>query len=389
MDTDNFRQPLFSIIIPVYNTEKYLRHCLDSVLAQTFKDFEVILVDDGSTDGTGQICDEYAEKNLRIRVLHKSNSGVSDSRNKGLNIAKGKWIFFLDSDDEIHPYCLSMMKFWSKDCDMVVGKFEVFDYRTGYESIPEPEKLCIRDETFKKFTNKCNFVRCLLDNRKGIPRMVFPKLFKSEVINKFHLRFNKNIYYAEDQLFLAQYLCCPKVRVIHLNDKIPVYKYNIWNGNATSKMNLAFNNKLFTDFLAFNQIYNIYNIVFHDRVIDEYSMQDAYNSGRHLLELITKTGNAFITQKTYIEKMLAKLSSVGRKYHLQKKYEGKHNFLIMKQKAIQMSTEQRIDFIQGWLHSSNCYYTELNVRWKILYLLSYLFGKNGVRLVINKINFNA
>src|SRR5690606_22590995 len=96
-----FIMPKVSVIIPVYNTENYLRECLDSILAQTFTDFEVLLINDGSTDSSGKICDEYAEKDSRIKVFHKENGGVSSARNLGLDNAKGEWICFVDSDDEI------------------------------------------------------------------------------------------------------------------------------------------------------------------------------------------------------------------------------------------------------------------------------------------------
>jgi glycosyltransferase involved in cell wall biosynthesis len=125
MDTDNFRQPLFSIIIPVYNTEKYLRHCLDSVLAQTFKDFEVILVDDGSTDGTGQICDEYAAKDNRFQVIHKKNGGVATARQAGTDIASGNYIIHADPDDWIEPEMLNhmLMKANENDADVTICDF--------------------------------------------------------------------------------------------------------------------------------------------------------------------------------------------------------------------------------------------------------------------------
>lgn len=92
-------EPFFSIVIPVYNVEKYLNECVDSVLAQTFADIEVILVDDGSPDKCPDICDEYAEKEPRIKVVHKKNGGLSDARNFGVNAAQGRYLMFLDSDD--------------------------------------------------------------------------------------------------------------------------------------------------------------------------------------------------------------------------------------------------------------------------------------------------
>ena len=94
---------ILSVIIPVYNVEKYLRKCVDSVLAQDIADMEVILIDDGSPDNCGAICDEYAEKDARVKVIHKENEGVATARNVGLDIARGKYITFVDSDDYLLP----------------------------------------------------------------------------------------------------------------------------------------------------------------------------------------------------------------------------------------------------------------------------------------------
>ena len=96
-------KPLLSIIVPVYNVEKYIERCIKSILNQSFTNFELILVDDGSPDNCGKICDEYKKKDSRIKVIHKKNGGLSDARNAGLNIATGKYIGFVDSDDIIHP----------------------------------------------------------------------------------------------------------------------------------------------------------------------------------------------------------------------------------------------------------------------------------------------
>ena len=98
-----------SIIIPVYNSEKALRRCLDSILAQTMTDYECLLIDDGSTDSSGRICDEYAAKDERFRVFHKENGGVSSARNVGLDNAKGEWITFVDSDDSVEESFLESL----------------------------------------------------------------------------------------------------------------------------------------------------------------------------------------------------------------------------------------------------------------------------------------
>ena len=92
---------IISIIVPVYNVEKYLSRCLDSILFQSFPDWECILIDDGSSDNSGKICDEYAQQDDRFIVIHQQNSGVSAARNAGLDIAKGQWFSFVDSDDWI------------------------------------------------------------------------------------------------------------------------------------------------------------------------------------------------------------------------------------------------------------------------------------------------
>ena len=97
-------QPLISIIVPVYNAEPYLDNCLDSIAAQTWENLEVWLVDDGSTDGSEALCDEYAVQDARVRVLHKKNGGLSDARNAGVNAAKGEYLSFVDGDDWVSPY---------------------------------------------------------------------------------------------------------------------------------------------------------------------------------------------------------------------------------------------------------------------------------------------
>lgn len=114
---------MVSCIIPVYNTEKYLPRCIESVLAQTFVDWEMLLIDDGSTDASGSICDEYAAKDERIRVFHKENGGISSARNLGLNYAQGEWIFFVDSDDSLPKTSLESLLSRSSDANIIAGGF--------------------------------------------------------------------------------------------------------------------------------------------------------------------------------------------------------------------------------------------------------------------------
>lgn len=130
-----------SIIVPVYKVEPYLRKCLDSILAQTFTNFEVILVDDGSPDNSGKICDEYAIKDSRVRVIHKENGGLSSARNAGIDIAQGKYLGFVDSDDyiaeDMYEVLYENLKFYDAD----ISSVEIIPFRDDkYENTSKEKK---------------------------------------------------------------------------------------------------------------------------------------------------------------------------------------------------------------------------------------------------------
>ena len=117
--------PTVSIIVPVYNAENNVARCIESVLKQDYENFELILMDDGSKDSSGSICDEYAARDERIRVIHKENSGVSDTRNKAIDMARGEYLQFIDSDDWITPDATGLMIRMAKEnkCEMVIADF--------------------------------------------------------------------------------------------------------------------------------------------------------------------------------------------------------------------------------------------------------------------------
>ena len=132
--------PVISIIVPVYNVEQYLVKCLDSIKEQTFNDWEAILVDDGSTDKSSDICDMYQEKDKRFKVVHKENGGLSDARNKGLELACGKYILFLDSDDYILPDMLFKMNLATGGADDIVVVMDtllVWEDRTNRQRLKQ------------------------------------------------------------------------------------------------------------------------------------------------------------------------------------------------------------------------------------------------------------
>ncbi|MCP3029190.1 glycosyltransferase [Halobacillus sp. A5] len=160
--------PAISIIVPVYNVEPYLRRCLDSILAQTFTDIEVIVVNDGSTDRSGEICDEFAEKDKRIRVIHKKNGGLSSARNAGLDIVKGEYIGFVDSDDYID---INMYKKLYELCIYTRSDISICTFGEVNEknvSVPKKEKDLILE----------------MDNNEGLRQLFKGEIYRFSVCNK-------------------------------------------------------------------------------------------------------------------------------------------------------------------------------------------------------------
>lgn len=191
----------FSVIVPVYKVESVLPRCIESILNQTVTDFELILIDDGSPDRSGTICDEYAAKDPRIRVIHQKNGGVSRARNAGLDAARGEYIVFVDSDDWVDPDFLE--KFNSVSADLIIA-----GYRIEGHGISEP--------VIRKYENS---TLALGDIRPafeaGILNYACTKAFSAHVIKHFHIRFDENLCLSEDTLFVIQYaINCSTARVI-------------------------------------------------------------------------------------------------------------------------------------------------------------------------------
>lgn len=145
-------EKLISIIVPIYKVENYLIRCIESIVCQTYENIEIILVDDGSPDKCPMICDEWAKKDERIKVIHKKNGGLSDARNAGITIAQGEFLLFVDSDDCIEKdLCESCMNVMDADVDIVA-----FNYRRVYDTYSENKKEC---GVFEKFSNLEGFKR--------------------------------------------------------------------------------------------------------------------------------------------------------------------------------------------------------------------------------------
>lgn len=196
--------PQISVIVPVYKVEKYLGRCVESILTQTFEDFELILVDDGSTDRSGEICDEYAAKDDRIRVIHKQNGGVSSARNAGLDAAQGEFVAFVDSDDYVEPDYLQVLCNHNVDLSFCGSVRHLEDGSIKDNLIP----------TVDKGKNEKKLLQVWLE--KGYLCSVWAKLIRKSIINS--LRFREDMCYGEDSVFVMSianrcntYFCTDKI----------------------------------------------------------------------------------------------------------------------------------------------------------------------------------
>lgn len=189
-----------SIIIPVYNASESLDRCVCSVLEQTYPSFEVVLVDDGSTDGSSAICDRYASEDARVVVIHKTNGGVSSARNAGIDAASGEFLMFLDADDVLSLDALDLMS--AKDADMVMGGFrKVVSGRTSYVRVPKYDKLYIGvGQLCDFFDDNIGKKDCFMLNSSCY------KLYRRQIIMDNGLRFDEALKYGEDKMFVFSYL---------------------------------------------------------------------------------------------------------------------------------------------------------------------------------------
>ncbi|MGM9741747.1 MAG: glycosyltransferase family 2 protein [Candidatus Cryptobacteroides sp.] len=209
--------PKISVIVPVYNAESTIRRCVDSILAQTFTDFECLLIDDGSKDRSGAICDEYAEKDSRVRVFHKENGGVSSARNLGLDNATGEWIAFVDSDDWVDSYYLSSFEI-EEEIDLSCAHMMVEGWKE-WESIPLLDQTWVIGPDFLSY----------IIRRSNYP---FCKLFRRLIITDNRIRFNESIHYGEDTLFVYSFIYFVGVAKTVSSAG---YHYNCNNINSLSK----------------------------------------------------------------------------------------------------------------------------------------------------------
>lgn len=200
---------MISIIVPIYKAESFLSRCVESVLAQTYTDWELLLIDDGSPDRSGVICEEYASKDSRIKVFHKPNGGVSSARNLGLDNARGEWVSFLDADDYLLPnFFVKLMQF--RETDLVITGSKRFGNEDTDYTIPENRLYTQREFVDGVFTMSPakNVIFCTISYPWG-------KVLKRNIIESQQLRFNEKMKLSEDTCFMIEYLsCCTCVQMI-------------------------------------------------------------------------------------------------------------------------------------------------------------------------------
>lgn len=231
--------PTISVIVPVYNVEKYLHCCVDSILAQTFSDIEVLLVDDGSTDGSGAICDEYAQKDSRVRVFHKANGGVSSARNLGLDEAAGKWIMFVDSDDYIDAGLCGRLL--SKVVDEDAAFFHFSVVRNGdvkrifQENLKILEKFPLRFDLFYQRSTGEEKNGVLYD--KSVAVFVWRALYFKRFIDQNKIRFDEQQKTGEDRVFIFRVLSKIK-KLCVLDNEFGYFYFLRGNESLTGQKNL-------------------------------------------------------------------------------------------------------------------------------------------------------
>lgn len=221
-------QPLVSIIVPIYNTKKYLSACLDSIIAQTYQNLEIILIDDGSTDHSGQIADNYTKKDSRIKITHQKNQGQSAARNLGLTMVKGEYVSFLDSDDEIKPTFIEKLLTPLANsnaslsvCGMHYKRLKTNTAENVYISQLRPRR---KPESLKAYV----LYLLAIDGRMYSS---VNKLYHAKIATK--LRFDTKLNFAEDTKFVLDYLAKASGDPAFVLS--PLYIYNF--GTETSTIN--------------------------------------------------------------------------------------------------------------------------------------------------------
>lgn len=311
--------PIVSVIVPVYKVENVLHYCIDSILNQTYKNFELILVDDGSPDDSGKICDKYAKKDNRIKVIHKENGGVSSARNCGIDAAKGKYICFVDSDDYVNKNYLEILIRTKSEHPEFDNIWCYFQTVTDYDSTVG--NLIVDDNK-----NIYSVKDIMTLHEKWLDAGPVCKLYDRKTILENGLTFDSNLSLGEDLIFNFQYLDCT-------NGKILVIPKKLYSYVQVSDCSLS--QKYYPNMF---EIYKTINSAMHRFIVkwncSEEQVKKYFNACFYKYEVVLKN--------TFSEKNKAT-----------KKDKIRYNNSIMKSK----------EFVQS-LNNSDCY---INLAYKFAY----------------------
>ena len=233
------RQPLITVIVPVYKVEKYIRNCIMSVQNQTLNNWELILVDDGSPDKCGEICDEYSSHDHRIKVIHKENGGQAQARNRGLDVCRGEYVTFLDGDDFLHPDCLNYLAGLAKDYEADIVQC---DFTRGTETTFPEMNRNVKVETMDNHS-------IFLQGRANV--IVWGKLYKREIVDAYRIREGRS--FEDDYTTWKWYYAAKKIVVCNK----ALYYYS---ENPTSTMAQHQKKPNFDFFGAYDERINFFKI---------------------------------------------------------------------------------------------------------------------------------
>lgn len=275
---------LISIIIPIYNKEPYLKECVNSVITQTYKNLDIILVNDGSADNSLSICEAFLEKDERVTIINQNNQGVSTARNNGLNKAKGEWVYFLDADDYLDNSCFNELLEYSSD-DVDVIQFGVRKWENNN---------CV-GERKNKSNITCNTFEALLNNLTLTPAPGWLHLVRKKLLDANKINFDKDMSFGEDMLFMYKVFMC--ANSIVLTDK--VFYNQVFSENSLTR-----------SCVSYKQIQN--TLDFHSRLI-------AYGKEKDELGVFSKKLNSML--KSYFVNLVNYPNYWKEKSKLQKEFK--------------------------------------------------------------------
>lgn len=273
---------MISIVAPVYNVGPYLPNFIGSVLGQTFSDWELLLIDDGSTDESGRICDDYALKDERIEVIHKPNGGVSSARNAGLREMKGEWVMMPDPDDELPSNSLeTLYSNTSDEIDLVSASY--LWYKDGQFKIPVKQSF---DKDFSR--DEYTSVMGIIPQPRNYDRRCCNKLFRASVIIENQIYFPEDIHYREDVLYNYQFIehVARRVRCLSYN----MYIYYMRDTGAALSLQESYTHKSGGKFISMTRCYDILEKMGASKETKSRMKEEVLDAYKAISKLIDRTG---------------------------------------------------------------------------------------------------